>query len=37
MNKVIIKTTEQGAYGVGVKLIEGFNKRVKTISYKKWK
>lgn len=37
MNKVLIKSTEQGAYGVGADLIEEFNKRVTKISYKKWK
>ena len=32
MNKVLIKSTEQGAYGVGADLIEEFNKRVTAIS-----
>lgn len=37
MNKVILKTTERGAMGVGVDLIEEFNKRVTGISKAKYR
>jgi hypothetical protein len=35
MNKVLIKSTEEDAYGIGADLIKEFNKRVTAVSYKK--
>lgn len=37
MNKVLIKSSEEGAYGVGADLLDKFNRRVTEVSYKRYK